>query len=86
MYFKQTRIQNEIGLHARPACDFVRLATTYSSAVNIGRVGQKKANAKSVLLLLTQGLSQGTMVEIEANGSDEEDAVNALVNYLEELS
>ncbi len=85
MYLKQTLVQNEIGLHARPASDFVRLATQYTSAISIGRVGKKKINAKSILLILTQGFSQGTLVEIEADGHDEEEAVNALVDYLEKL-
>ncbi len=85
MYQKQTLVRNEIGLHARPASEFVRLAASFPCAITIGRIGEKKTNAKSILLLLTQGFSQGTPVEIQAEGNEEQTAVNALVAYLEEL-
>ncbi len=85
MYQKQVLVQNQIGLHARPAGDFARLAATYSSTISIGRVGEKKVNAKSILLVLTLGITQGTTVEIQAEGADEQKAVDALVAFLEEL-
>lgn len=80
-----TTISNPIGLHARPAADFVHCAMGFSSKIRVGRPGTDGANAKSMIMLLAQGLTQGTEVEITAEGPDEAEAVKALVALLENL-
>lgn len=84
MYRRTVTIQNQTGLHARPASDFVRCASGFKSRITIGRTGsEERANAKSIVMLLTLALVQGTEVEIEAKGEDETAAVDALVALIE---
>lgn len=84
MYSKEVIIRNPTGLHARPASEFVATAKKYESKVLIHRSGTEKlSNAKSVIVLLSQGLCQGESVEICAEGVDEQAAVDALVALIE---
>ncbi len=82
MYKRCVSIKNPIGLHARPATEFTRLAAGFSSSISIRRTGGAEVSAKSIILLLSQGFTQGTQVEIIAEGEDEEQAVEALVAFL----
>ncbi len=85
MYAKKTQIINRTGLHARPASDFVKAAKQYTSKITIKRAEDETgANAKSIVLLLSLGLTKGTQVEISAQGEDEQAAVEALVALIEE--
>lgn len=70
-------INNPSGLHARPAKVFSNLAKQFSCDIHITNA-DKKANAKSVISVLTLGVHAGTSVKIEANGDDEEEAITAL--------
>ena len=70
-------INNPSGLHARPAKMFSNLAKQFSCDIHITNA-DKKANAKSVISVLTLGVHAGTSVTIEANGDDEEEAITAL--------
>lgn len=80
MYSKTTIIKNCTGLHARPASEFVGCAGKFGSKITIKRIGDTtEANAKSIIMLLSLGLAQGTEVEIRANGEDETEAVDTLI-------
>lgn len=81
----ETEIINKTGLHARPASDFVLLAKKYESKVTIRNASENGApvNAKSIVRILAEGIGQGTKVEIEADGPDEETAVKQLVSLIE---
>ena len=71
MYSRKVTIQNRTGLHARPASDFIACASKFKSKITIKRVGEEDdANAKSIVMLLSLGLGQGTEVEITAKGED----------------
>lgn len=84
MIVKQTKIINKTGLHARPASDFVQAAGQFESKINIKRVGEDlTVNAKSIIFLLTLGLCQGEEVEISADGVDEKEAVDKLVELID---
>ena len=85
MYAKKVTIKNRSGLHARPASDFVGLAKTFESKISIAREEkpEQKGNAKSILLLLTMGLTMHTPVIITAEGKDERQAVDALCAQIE---
>lgn len=89
MYAKTVEIKNETGLHARPASDFVSKAQKFKSEIFIQKLGDKahpnKINAKSIILVLTLALSQGQVVEISASGEDEMEAVDALVELIENI-
>jgi phosphocarrier protein len=82
MYSKKTVVQNKTGLHARPASDFVAAAKNYKSKLTI-KTSEEEANAKSIILLLSLGVSAGTEVEICADGEDEVEAVEALVSLID---
>lgn len=84
MYSKKTVIKNRTGLHARPASDFIGLASKYKSKIVIRKVDdEEEANAKSIVMLLSLGLGQGEEVEIYAKGEDEVEAVDALVALID---
>lgn len=86
MYSKTTVIVNESGLHARPAHDFVNTAKKFSSKITIRNMDDAEAeatNAKSMVMLLAEGIAQNTHVEISANGEDEVQAVEELVTLIE---
>ncbi|TCO76938.1 HPr family phosphocarrier protein [Marinisporobacter balticus] len=78
---KTTKIMNTSGLHARPASIFVKMATGFTSAINIEFNG-KNVNAKSIMNLLSLGLKKDDEIKIIANGEDEVEAVEALVGLI----
>lgn len=75
-------IQNPTGLHARPAKTFVNIAKGYQADIRVFH-GEKKANAKSLISLLTLGVESGSKIRIEVNGEDEDAALTALVQAVE---
>lgn len=82
MYVQNVQIKNASGLHARPASELVALAKSFESQVLIRNVDDPAAvavNAKSIVRLLSAGLNAGANIEISAEGSDEQAAVNQLV-------
>ena len=74
-------IENKTGIHARPASVFVQTATKFKSKIQIEAKG-KKVDAKSILMLMSMGLVQGTQMNIIAEGEDEADAVKALADLV----
>lgn len=83
MTTKTTKIINKTGLHARPASDFVQAAGKFQADIRIKRVGdEEEANAKSIIFLLSLGLCQGEEVEICAEGEDEAEAVDQLIELI----
>ncbi len=85
MYTKSAVVKNATGLHARPASEFVSAANKFASKITIRRTDGAGAgvNAKSIVLLLSQGLSQNEEVEITAKGEDEVPAVDTLIALIE---
>jgi phosphotransferase system HPr (HPr) family protein len=76
------QVHHEAGLHARPAAQFVKLAKQFKSDITVSSKG-KKVNAKSMVLVLTLAVKRDSEVEIAANGEDEQQAVTALTNLIE---
>lgn len=81
---KEVEIINEMGLHARPAAEFVRAAQGFQSEVFLV-VDDRRFPADSIMEVLTAGLGRGTRMIIEATGSDENEAVAHLAALLGEL-
>lgn len=75
-------IKHPEGLHARPAAEFVKTAQQFQSAITV-TVGKWKADAKSILEILTLGANQGTEVHIVAEGDDEKEAIAAVTKLIE---
>jgi phosphocarrier protein len=83
--FKATvTVTNLTGLHARPATQFVALSQKFSSDIRIIK-GDGEFDAKSILSILSAGITQGTTVELAANGDDEAEAVKQLTDLIGSL-
>lgn len=84
MYAEKTVVINKTGLHARPAYEFVNMAKKFKSNIIVRRLDDEdtKADAKSIMFLLSLGVCQGDKIEIAAEGCDEKEAVEALVNLI----
>ena len=79
---REFSIHNELGLHARPAGQFVALASRFASEISVGR-GEEWVDGRSVLSLLSLAAVNGSSLRIRATGSDAVEAVEALGNLLE---
>ena len=82
MYVKDVKVQNQVGLHARPATLFIQKANEFKSSIWVEK-DERRVNAKSLLGVLSLGIMGGTEIRIMAGGSDEEEAVEALVALVE---
>lgn len=82
MYVKDVVVQNQVGLHARPATFFIQKANEFKASIWIEKE-ERRVNAKSLLGVLSLGIVGGTQIKIIADGSDEQVAVNALVDLVE---
>ena len=78
-------VHAELGLHARPAGQFVALAGTFDSEISVGR-GAEWVDGRSVLSLLSLAAGRGTQLVVRAVGSDADAAVAALGALLERAS
>jgi phosphocarrier protein len=74
-------IKAAIGLHARPAALFVKAAQKHTSNVTV-KYNEKTVNAKSLLSLLSLGVTKDATILIQATGEDEEAALNDLVTLV----
>ena len=70
-------IQNSVGLHARPATFFIQKANSYKSSIWVEK-DERRVNAKSLLGVLSLGITKGMTVTLIADGADEVDALNGL--------
>ena len=74
-------IINKLGLHARAAAKFVTLASQFECDIEVKR-GEKKVNGKSIMGVMLLAASKGTELEISADGTDEDQAIQALVELI----
>ena len=81
MISRDVTIKNNVGLHARPATFFIQKANEYKSSIWVEK-DERKVNAKSLLGVLSLGIIGGTTVKIFADGPDETDAVEGLVELI----
>ena len=77
MYVKDVLVQNQVGLHARPATFFIQKANEYKSSIWVEKE-ERRVNAKSLLGVLSLGIVKGTTITLLADGADEKEAVTAL--------
>ncbi|MCL1813767.1 MAG: HPr family phosphocarrier protein [Treponema sp.] len=77
------RIDDEMGLHARPAGLLVKLAAKYKSDIQLGTPA-KMVNAKRIIGVMALTLKQGNDMTMTFNGEDEDEAANAVKAFLEE--
>lgn len=81
MVSKEIVVQNQVGLHARPATFFIQKANEFTSSIWISR-DERKVNAKSLLGVLSLGVTRGMSVTLIAEGADEEAAIEELANLV----
>lgn len=78
MIKEKITLQNETGLHARPAGELAKLAATFKSDINLN-VNGKTVSAKSILGIMSLGIKASTDIEIECDGEDEEIAMEEIL-------
>ena len=81
MYVKEVTVENQVGLHARPATFFIQKANEYKSSIWVEKE-ERRVNAKSLLGVLSLGIVGGTTIRIIADGTDEQAAVDGLVKLV----
>ena len=79
MYMKEAVVNNQVGLHARPATFFIQKANEFKSSI---WVDERRVNAKSLLGVLSLGIVKGTSINLIADGPDEKEAVEALIELI----
>ena len=82
MFVKDVQVQNQVGLHARPATFFIQKANEFKSSIWVEK-DERRVNAKSLLCGLSLGIVGGTTIRIIADGADEEQAGSGLVKLVE---
>lgn len=81
MYVKEAIVNNQVGLHARPATFFIQKANEFKSSIWVERE-ERRVNAKSLLGVLSLGIVKGTTITLIADGADEKEAVDKLVELI----
>jgi phosphocarrier protein len=82
MISRNVTIQNSVGLHARPATFFVQKANTYKCSIWVEKE-DCRVNAKSLLGVLSLGITRGTKITLIADGEDEAVAVAGLAELVD---
>ncbi len=82
MLEKQVEVKLRTGLQARPAALFVQEANRFSADIFLEKDG-KKVNAKSIMGLMSLAVGSGVVINIIADGDDEESAISSLTNFVE---
>ena len=82
MYTQNVTINNEVGLHARPATFFIQKANEFKSGIWLEK-DERRVNAKSLLGVLSLGIVNGMTITLVADGSDEREALDGLKELIE---
>jgi len=85
MIERSVTIRLKTGLQARPAAQFVQEANKFQSEIFITKDG-KKVNAKSIMGVMSLALASGTEIVLSADGKDEQEAIDALANFISKES
>ena len=73
MYIKEAVVNNQVGLHARPATFFIQKANEFKSSIWVEK-DERRVNAKSLLGVLSLGIVKGTAINLLPDGPDEKEA------------
>ena len=82
MFVKDVTVENQVGLHARPATFFIQKANEFKASIWIEKE-ERRVNAKSLLGILSLGIVGGTTIKVIADGADEKAAVDALIDLVD---
>ncbi|MDK2920374.1 MAG: phosphocarrier protein HPr [Candidatus Petromonas sp.] len=81
MVEKKVEIKNKIGLHARPAAQLVQKASKFKSNIEI-IFNEKKVSAKSIIGVMSLGVTQGNEIILRADGEDAEEAIKEIEKFI----
>ena len=81
MTVREAVVRSQNGLYARPATFFVQKANEHTCSIWVEKE-ERRANAKSLLGVLSMGITQGMKIQLIADGPDEKEAVDALVELI----
>ena len=81
MFTQEVTVNNEVGLHARPATYFIQKANEFKSGIWVEKE-ERRVNTKSLLGVLSLGIVKGTTITLIADGPDAKEAVEALVQLI----
>lgn len=81
MVSKEVVVNNQVGLHARPATFFIQKANEFKSSVWVEKE-ERRVNAKSLLGVLSLGIVKGTAITLIADGADEQAAIDTLAELV----
>ena len=84
MLSEKIEILNRLGLHARASAKLTQLAGQYQSEILLSRDG-KRVNAKSIMGVMMLAAAKGVLLDVEVDGSDEEEAITAIKNLVLDL-
>lgn len=79
---KEIEIVNELGLHARPAAMFVKLANEFLSEITVEK-GQEVVNGKSIMGIMMLAAGKGSKIKVTVNGPDAGDAVKEIEGLIQ---
>jgi phosphocarrier protein len=79
---RELTIQNKLGIHARPAAQFVKTASKFSSEIRVEKDGEE-VDGKSIMGLMMLAAGNGSIIIVAAEGEDEEAALEALSDLIE---
>ena len=82
MFIKDVMVQNQVGLHARPATFFIQKANEFKSSIWVEKE-ERRVNAKSLLGVLSLGIAKGMTITIIADGQDEVAAIDGLIELIQ---
>ncbi len=81
MISREVLISNNIGLHARPATFFIQKANSFKCSIWVEK-DERRVNAKSLLGVLSLGIVKGMTITVMADGPDENEAVDGLIDLV----
>jgi phosphocarrier protein HPr len=79
---KTVKIQNRLGMHARPAMLFAEIAGKFAATITIARQDSEPVDAKSIMQLMMLAATKGTVLTIDAQGDDADSAISELVDLV----
>ncbi|MFW6291033.1 MAG: HPr family phosphocarrier protein [Spirochaetota bacterium] len=82
MIEREVKVSNRAGIHARPAAMIVQTASRYDSKILLGK-DNEEINAKSIMGIITLGAGYDTVLTLRVEGSDEQEAADALATLFE---
>ena len=82
MVKEKVTLNNETGIHARPASELAKIAMKYNCEINL-IVNDKKINAKSTLSIMSAGIKENTEIEITCDGENENQALKEITEAFE---